>query len=129
MINNLIPVFSNIFAQVLMLILGMFVIGIGSYFYIGAGLGSGPRDGLMVALTKRTKKSVHFIRNSIELSALTIGYILGGTVGVGTLIMVIGLGYFVQFAFKLFKFDVNKVNHKFIYDYIRVIKDNITEKK
>lgn len=129
MLNNLIPVFSNIFAQVLMLILGMFVIGIGSYFYIGAGLGSGPRDGLMVALTKRTKKSVPFIRNSIELSALTIGYILGGTVGVGTLIMVIGLGYFVQFAFKLFKFDVSKVKHKFIDDYIRVIKDNITEKK
>ncbi len=129
MLNNLIPVFSNLFAQVLMMILGMFVIGVASYFYIGAGLGSGPRDGLMVALTKRTKKSIGFIRNSIELSVLTIGYMLGGTVGVGTLIMVIGLGYFVQFTFKLFKFDVSKVKHKFIDDYIRIIKDTITNKK
>lgn len=129
MLNNLIPVFNNIYAQFLMLALGMFVIGIGSYLYIGAGLGSGPRDGLMVALTKKFKKSVSFIRNSIELSVLVIGYALGGTIGIGTLIMVIGLGYFVQFAFKLFKFDVKKVKHRFIDDYIRIIKYNITEKK
>ncbi len=128
MLNNLIPVVNNIFAQFLMLALGMFVIGIGTYFYIGAGLGSGPRDGLMVALTKKLKKSVRFIRNSIELTVLVIGYILSGTVGVGTLIMVIGLGYFVQFAFTLFKFDVSKVKHIFIDDYIRIINDNITKK-
>ena len=129
MLNNLIPVFKNLFAQVLMMILGMFVIGVASYFYIGAGLGSGPRDGLMVALTKRSKKSVRFIRNSIELSALAIGYVLGGAIGVGTLVMVIGLGFFVQFAFKLFKFDVSKVQHRFIDDYIRIIKDTLTEKR
>jgi uncharacterized membrane protein YczE len=129
MLNNLIPVFNNLFAQVLMMLLGMFVIGIASYFYIGAGLGSGPRDGLMVALTKRTKKSVRFVRNSIELTVLAIGYTLGGTIGVGTLIMVLGVGYFVQFAFKLFKFDVRQVNHRFIEDYIKIIRDNLTEKK
>jgi len=129
MLNNLIPIFNNIFIQLLMMILGMFVIGVGSYFYIGAGLGSGPRDGIMVALTKRSKKSVRFIRNGVELSALAIGYLLGGTVGIGTLIMVIGLGYFVQFAFKLFKFDVRKVNHRFIEDYIKIIRDNFTDKK
>jgi len=129
MLNNLIPIFNNIFTQLLMMILGMFIIGVGSYFYIGAGLGSGPRDGIMVALTKRSKKSVRFIRNGVELSALAIGYLLGGTVGIGTLIMVIGLGYFVQLAFKLFKFDVRKVNHRFIEDYIKIIRDNLTEKK
>jgi len=129
MLNNLIPVFNNLFAQVLMMLLGMFVIGVASYFYIGAGLGSGPRDGLMVALTKRTKKSVRFIRNSIELTVLAIGYTLGGTIGVGTLIMVLGVGYFVQFAFKLFKFDVRQVNHRFIEDYIKILRDNLAEKK
>lgn len=129
MLNNLIPIFNNIYIQLLMMILGMFVIGVGSYFYIGAGLGSGPRDGIMVALTKRSKKSVRFIRNGVELSALAIGYLLGGTVGIGTLIMVVGLGYFVQFAFKLFKFDVRKVNHRFIEDYIKIIRDNFTDKK
>lgn len=123
MLNNLIPVFHNLIGKVGMMLLGMFVIGIASYFYISAGLGSGPRDGLMIALTKRTKKSVRFIRNSIELTVLIIGYILGGTIGIGTLIMVIGGGYFVQFAFTLFKFDVSKVQHKFIDDYIKVLKE------
>lgn len=123
MLNNLIPVFRNLIGKVGMMLLGMFVIGIASYFYISAGLGSGPRDGLMIALTKRTKKSVRFIRNSIELTVLIIGYILGGTVGVGTLIMVIGGGYFVQFAFTIFKFDVSKVQHKFIDDYIKSFKE------
>ena len=125
MLNHLIPVFHNLIAKVLMMLLGMFIIGIASYFYISAGLGSGPRDGLMGALTKRTSKSVRFIRNSIELTVLVIGYFLGGTIGVGTLVMVLGGGYFVQFAFKLFKFDVKKVQHRFIDDDIKRLKKKI----
>lgn len=129
MLNHLIPVFQNIIARLIMIFLGMFIIGIASFFYIGAGLGSGPRDGLMVALTKRTKKSVRFIRNCIEATALIIGYFLGGSLGIGTLIMVFGGGYFVQFAFKIFKFDVRKVEHKFIDDYVRIIKESLSRKK
>lgn len=129
MLNNLVPIFNNIIARIIMMFLGMFIIGIASYFYIGAGLGSGPRDGLMVSLTKKTGKSVRFVRNFIEFTVLVVGYFLGGTVGFGTLIMVIGGGYFVQFAFKIFKFDVKKVQHKFIDDYIKIIKDMLTDKK
>jgi len=129
MLNHLVPIFHNIILKVIMMFLGMFIIGIASYFYIGAGLGSGPRDGLMVSLTKKTKKSVRFIRNCIELIVLIIGYFLGGTIGFGTLIMVIGGGYFVQFAFKIFKFDVRKVEHRFIDDYVKIIKDRFLNKK
>ena len=129
MLNNLVPIFNNIIARVIMMFLGMFIIGIASYFYIGAGLGSGPRDGLMVSLTKKTGKSVRFVRNCIEFAVLVVGYFLGGTVGLGTLIMVIGGGYFVQFAFMIFKFDVKKVQHKFIDDYVKTIKDMLIEKK
>ena len=129
MLNQLVPIFNNIIARVMMMLRGMFIIGIASYFYIGAGLGSGPRDGLMVSLTKKTGKSVRFVRNSIEFVVLVVGYFLGGTVGFGTLIMVIGGGYFVQFAFKIFKFDVRKVEHKFIDDYVKFIKDRLTDKK
>ncbi|MBZ9686085.1 hypothetical protein G9F72_007030 [Clostridium estertheticum] len=129
MLNHLVPIFNNIIARVIMMFLGMFVIGIASYFYISAGLGSGPRDGLMVSLTKKTQKSVRFIRNCIEFTVLVVGYFLGGTVGFGTLIMVIGGGYFVQFAFKLFKFDVRKVQHKFIDDYVKIIKERLVNKK
>ena len=129
MFNHLVPIFHNIIARAIMMLLGMFIIGIASYFYIGAGLGSGPRDGLMVALTKKYKKSVRFIRNCIEFAAVIIGYFLGGSVGLGTLIMVIGGGYFVQFAFKIFKFDVKKVEHKFINEYAKLIKEMFLEKK
>lgn len=129
MLNHLVPVFNNVIARVIMMFFGMFIIGIASYFYISAGLGSGPRDGLMVSLTKKTGKSVRFIRNCIEFTVLVIGYFLGGTVGFGTLIMVVGGGYFVQFAFKIFKFDVRKVQHKFIDDYIKLIKERLVDKE
>jgi uncharacterized membrane protein YczE len=129
MLNNIVPTFNNIIIRTVMMILGMFIIGIASYFYIGAGLGSGPRDGLMLALTKKTNKSVRFIRNCIEFIVLAVGYFLGGTVGFGTLIMVIGGGYFVQFAFKIFKFDVKKVKHRFVDDYVKTIKVKLSYNK
>ena len=129
MINHLVPIFNNTIARVIMMLLGMFIIGIATCFYIGAGLGSGPRDGLMVSLTKRTGKSVRFVRNCIEFTALVVGYFLGGTVGVGTLTMVLGGGYFVQFAFKICKFDVGKVQHRFIDDYVKLIKERVSQKK
>jgi len=128
MLNHLVPIFNNIVARAIMMILGMAIIGIASYFYIGAGLGSGPRDGLMVSLTKKTNKSVRFIRNCIELTVLVIGYTLGGTVGFGTLIMVVGGGYFVQFAFKIFSFDVRSVEHEFIDDYVKIIRKRVIGK-
>lgn len=56
MLNHLLPVFNSIVLRVISIIIGMLLMSIGSYMYIGAGLGSGPRDGLMVALTKKTKK-------------------------------------------------------------------------
>lgn len=116
MLNNIIPVFDNIVIQILMMFTGMFVVGIASYFYLSAGLGSGPRDGIMVALTKRSDKSVRFIRNSIETSALILGYFMGGYVGAGTFVMALTTGYFIQFAFKIFKFEVREVQHRFIDD-------------
>jgi len=75
----------------------------------------------MIALTKKTKKSVRFIRTCIEFSVLIAGYLLGGSIGFGTILMVFGSGYFVQFAFIIFKFDVKEVKHQFINDYIKLI--------
>ena len=93
-----------------MMILGMFVIAVASYYYMSVGLGSGPRDGLMVALTKKTNKSVRFLRNCIEFSVLVVGYLLKGSIGIGTPIMALSSGYFVQFVFKLFKYDVKETS-------------------
>lgn len=123
MLNNLIPTFENVLLKIIMMLAGMFIIGTASFLYISVGLGSGPRDGLMIALTKRTGKSVRLIRNCIEITVLIIGFALGGTVGIGTPIMALAVGPVVQFAFKVYKFQVGKVKHRFIDEDIKYIKD------
>lgn len=75
---------------------GLFSIAIGSGLYIGAGLGSGPRDGLMLALSKRDI-SLRVARTGLELTVLGVGIVLGGSVGVGTLAFTFGIGPLVQF--------------------------------
>lgn len=112
--NNLVPVFENTYQSYLMIFIGMFSISLAAYFYISAQLGAGARDGLMIALTKRTKKPVGLVRGLIEVTALTIGYFLGGPVGWGTLIMSLMIGFFFQITFRMFKFDVNKIEHRYI---------------
>jgi uncharacterized membrane protein YczE len=72
------------------------VIAIGSGLYIGAGLGSGPRDGLMVGLNRRFGWSIRLSRTIIEGTALVSGWLLGGTVGVGTAIFLVAIGPAVQ---------------------------------
>lgn len=114
MFNNLIPLFEGLALRIIMMILGLILIGLGTYLYLSVGWGAGPRDGLMVAVSKKTKKPVGLIRSSIELIALTIGYILGGTVGGGTIVTAFLIGPIIQIIFRIFKFDVNKIEHKFI---------------
>ena len=126
MLNNLVPMFDSYILRLAMMLGGMFVIGCATVAYIGAELGSGPRDGLMIALTKRTNKSVRFIRNTIEVCALSIGYLLGGTIGIGTVIMSLCIGYFIQFAFKIFHFDVKNIHHRYIDQDIVVLKQKFS---
>ncbi len=75
---------------------GVLIVAIGSGFYIGAGLGPGPRDGLMTGLARRGI-SIAWARAGIEITALIVGWLLGGTVGVGTLVFAFGMGPLVQF--------------------------------
>jgi uncharacterized membrane protein YczE len=74
---------------------GIVAIGVGSGYYIGAGLGPGPRDGLMTALARRGWP-IAAVRTGIELSALLGGWLLGGTVGVGTVLFAFGIGPLVH---------------------------------
>lgn len=78
-------------ARVVFLLLGVFVFGPGSGLYIGAGLGPGPRDGLMTGLA-RGGRSVRAVRTCIELAVLAAGAALGGTVGVGTVLFALSVG-------------------------------------
>lgn len=74
---------------------------VSTVLYIGAGLGPGPRDGLMTGLVVRTGRSVRAIRTTIEISVLAVGWVLGGTVGVGTVVYALGIGPLVQLFVRL----------------------------
>lgn len=112
--TNIIPVASTFFGGVLMILTGIIAITFATFFYISAGYGTGPRDGLMVALLKRTGKRIGVIRACIEISALTIGFFMGGQIGFGTVILGVFVGPIMQFIFKVLKFDVKSVEHKYI---------------
>jgi uncharacterized membrane protein YczE len=70
---------------------GILIVGIGSGFYIGAGLGPGPRDGLMTGIARRGV-NIGLARFGIEITVLVVGWLLGGTVGVGTVLFAFGMG-------------------------------------
>ncbi len=89
------PVVEGLALRAVLLGTGVVAVGLGSGLYIGAGLGPGPRDGLMTALAARGP-SVRLVRTGIELSALGAGWLLGGTVGVGTVVFALSIGPLVQ---------------------------------
>lgn len=107
-----IPLADNFWLGLVMLMAGLYIIAMGTYLYIGSGFGAGPRDGLMVVLTRKSGVSVGICRGSIEVLAVVIGWLLGGLVGLGTLIAAIAVGFCVETTFRLFKFDATKVAHE-----------------
>ena len=82
----------------LMLLAGMACVGIGSALYLPAGLGAGPRDGLMLGLNRKTGWSIRLSRSLVEASALGIGILMGGKFGIGTIVFALGIGPVVQFS-------------------------------
>jgi uncharacterized membrane protein YczE len=90
-----------------MVIAGVLVIAMGSALYIGAGLGSGPRDGLMLGLSQRSiggrRISIRVARTTIELTVMIAGLFFGGSIGIGTLIFMFGIGPLVQLVLPRFE--------------------------
>ncbi len=97
--------FSNapLLVRLLINAAGVFIVGIGTALYISPHLGAGPRDGLMMRLHILTKKRIAIVRAVLECSALIVGFFLGGTVGIGTLIFAFGVGPCVEFGFYVIK--------------------------
>ena len=92
------PLVANLAVAVLLLIGGILLIGIGTGLYLSAEMGAGPRDGLMLGLARRTGWSIRRVRTLIELTVLVLGWLMGGTVGVGTVAFAFGIGPVVQAA-------------------------------
>ena len=91
----IVPQPDNLPARLVMMVSGVVLIAIGSAAYIGAGLGPGPRDGLMTGIAKRGI-SIRLARTAIEVSVLAVGVALGGAIGLGTAVFALGIGPLVQ---------------------------------
>jgi uncharacterized membrane protein YczE len=87
--------------RVLLLIGGVALFGIGSAFYIGAAFGAGPRDSTMLALSRRSGRRIALVRACLEVAALSVGWMLGGTVGIGTAAAALLIGPAVEGSFWL----------------------------
>ncbi|WP_228835557.1 YczE/YyaS/YitT family protein [Nocardia abscessus] len=86
------PSWDQLVVRVGAMIAAVVLNAVASVLYIGAGMGPGPRDGLMTGLVRRTGKSVWVVRTAIEVAVLTTGFVLGGSVGIGTLVYAFGIG-------------------------------------
>jgi uncharacterized membrane protein YczE len=87
---------SSLVARIVLLVAGVVLNGLASATYIGVRLGPGPRDGLMTGFTARTGLSIRLVRTGIELTVLATGWLLGGTVGVGTVVYALAIGPLTQ---------------------------------
>ncbi len=87
-----VPTPSNYIYQLILAIISVIMVGIGGGIYLVSNLGAGPRDGLMIGLQKITNFPIAVVRATLEISVVSIGWYLGGTVGVGTLLFAFGIG-------------------------------------
>jgi uncharacterized membrane protein YczE len=87
-----VPTPENYISQLLLAIIAVLTVGLGGGIYLVANLGPGPRDGLMIGLQKKTNLPIAVVRAFLEITVMSIGWYLGGTVGVGTLLFAFGIG-------------------------------------
>lgn len=110
--SGLVPLASGPLTGAAMMAAGLFVIAFATYLYMSSGFGSGPRDGLMVALTRKTKLPIGLVRALIEITAVLVGWRLGGLVGWGTVAAALGAGLCIQLVFALLRFDAKAIRHE-----------------
>lgn len=109
---GIIPTMNGWIQGVAMMAAGLLVISLASYFYIDSGFGAGPRDSLMVVLERKTGLPVGVCRAIVEGSAVLVGWILGGPVGLGTVLAAFGIGFCIQLVFFLLRFETTRVQHE-----------------
>jgi uncharacterized protein len=97
----LLPMPTLLITRWLMLLVGIFLAGLGTAWYVSAGIGSGPRDGLMIGLTQRINLPISIIKNGIDVTVALVGWAMGGPLGVGTVVVAIAMGPSVQVGLHL----------------------------
>ena len=107
---------ENYIPQLLMAILGVLIVWLGSGFYLVSNLGPGPRDGLMTGIQRKTNFPIAAVRAFLEITVVSIGWYLGGTVGIGTLLFAFGVGPAVALGLfivgRIFKWATKAKDHQ-----------------
>jgi uncharacterized membrane protein YczE len=104
---NLVPAPGSLWLRIPLLAFSVALCGVASGLYISARFGPGPRDGLMTGLHRRTDRSLRLVRTCIEVVVLAAGFVLGGSVGVGTVLYALAIGPLAQFFLKRFAIPEN----------------------
>ncbi len=119
---HLVPPCRSLLSSIPVMIAGLFILAYTQYTYMIACLGCGPRDTLMVGLAKRLRRIPIGMVSIVLLSTATlIGWLLGGPVGIGTLICAFGSGPIMQMAFRTVRFDATVIKHQRLRDSIRIL--------
>ncbi|MBN8582887.1 MAG: hypothetical protein J0L96_19640 [Anaerolineae bacterium] len=103
---------DNLLLQISMLLIAIVIMGLASAIYIGVDAGAGPRDSMMLAIHRKTGVSIRVARAIIEVTVVTIGWLLGGPAGIGTVVHAVLIGPAVQWGFKLFNVQPHKENEE-----------------
>ena len=114
-----IPQMHSLPSGIPMLLAGMELLAIGTWMYMKSALGAGPRDALMVALARKTGRSVGLCRASVEIVVIIAGFLLGGQVGIGTVIAAFGLGSLFNLNFHLLHFRAAELHQENIAETLR----------
>lgn len=117
----LIPPMSSILPSVLMLFAGMVVLAVGTWLYMASELGSGPRDALTVALARKTRRSVGPCRVVMDCTVTAIGFLMGGKVGIGTVIAAVFVGWIIDLTFRLVRFHPTELRQENIAETLRIL--------
>lgn len=119
---DFIPKAINIWVSLAMLIIGFFIMGYSQYLYMKTGLSCGPRDSFQVGIGRRLNKiPIGFVNIFILTVVLIFGWLLGGPVGIGTLIAPFGIGLMQQLSFSLMRFEPKNIVHQSLPESIKVI--------
>lgn len=119
-----IPAMHGLWSGILMLLGGLELLALGTYLYMQSALGSGPRDALMVALARKTGRSVGLCRASVEVIVILSGWLLGGQVGIGTVIAALGLGSLFNVNFHLLHFRAAELHQENVAETLRNLRQN-----
>ena len=119
---NLVPAQQNLIVGIILMLVGLFIMGFSQYLYMQAGLSCGPRDSMLVGISKKIPNvKVGYIGTAILITVFILGWLLDGPIGVGTIIAVALQGTLMQVAFNIMKFDPKDITHQDLLQSMKVI--------